>query len=211
MRTLLVPLDPGGCREAATIDRDTATGLLVAFVLVGAMAGVFLYERAQFHTYDVAWEAREHTMLTDAGTLDEGASNTHTFQATANRIASVEVEVTWEDDVGDPDTLEVSIDGPGDALQGDASGASSPLTVTIPVHDEPNTTTVAGRSPENARTQLNDTAAWTTGQGEWTVTVTLVSAPGETVAGQETEADGTQDYDVTLTVHRWTPTLQPRS
>lgn len=193
------------------IPRDTTMGLLAAFVLVGAMGGVFLYERGQFDTYDVTWEAQEHSRQSDGGTLTEGRSATHTFEAGAFRMAEVVVEVEWEDDVGDPDTLEVSLNGPGDVLQGDASSASSPLPITVPVREEPNTTTVAARSLDMARTQLNDTAAWTTGQGGWTVTVTLASAPGDTVAGQETQADGNQAYDVTLTVHRWTPTLQLRS
>lgn len=193
----------------AGLNRDTAVGIVGAIVLVAAMAGVFFYERSQFSTYEIDWQTQEAGTESDDGSLDEGSSEEHLFTADAEGLSTVRVTLTWTDDVGQPDTFEVTVQGPDGTTSEPVEGASSPLEVEVPIHEAPESTTATGRSLEDARDQANASASWTDGTGDWTVTVTLVDAPGEQtpIGGQETTADGSQDYDITFTYERWAPSL----
>lgn len=195
----------------AGLNRDTAVGIVGAIVLVAAMAGVFFYERSQFSSYEVAWQAQEAGTASDDGSLDEGASQDHTFTADGEGLSTVRVTLTWTDDVGQPDTFEVTVQGPNGTYSDSDDGASSPLEVEVPIHEAPDTTTATGRSLEDARDQANASATWTDGTGDWTVTVTLVDAPGEQtpVGGQETDPDGSQEYELAFSYERWEPSLAP--
>lgn len=187
-------------------NRDTAVGMVGAVVLIAAMGGVFFYERGQFDTYEVSWETAEVLSEPASGTLDEGDAADHSFSTEEERLSTVTVSLSWSDDAGDPDTLELAVQGPEGEHADSAEDSSSPLEVEVPIQEAPDTSTATGRSIEDARDQLNDSASWTNGTGDWTVTVTLVEAPG----GQlPTEEDGSQDYEVTFTVERWEPSLAP--
>lgn len=192
---------------ASGLNRDTAIGMLGAAVLIAAMAGVFFYERSQFDTYDVDWSQQEAGSDSASGTLDEGGSNSHAFTADGERLSQVTVTLSWSDDAGQPDTLELIVQGPNGTYSDSAEGSSSPLEVEIPIRDEPGPSTTTARSLEDARDQLNETATWTNGTGEWSVTVALLDAPGDQTPVGE---DGSQEYDVSFTYDRWEPALQPR-
>lgn len=182
-------------------------------MLVAAMSGVFFYERSQFSTYEVDWQSQQAGTTTEGGSLDEGASQDHTVTIDAERLSTVRVRLTWSDDVGEPDTFELAVNGPNGTYSGGDASASSPLEVEVPIHEDPGTTTASGRSLEDAHGQANATASWTDGTGAWTVTVTLANAPGEQapVADAETTEDGSQDYQVTVIYEQWTPSLQDES
>lgn len=193
-------------------NRDTAVGLAGAAVLIAAMAGVFFYERAQFGTYAVAWEQTEAGSVLEGGTLEEQASQSYTFTADADRLSRIVLTLSWTDDVGDEDTFEVAYEGPNGTYADTMEATSSPLVIEVPIHEAPGTSTVTARGAEDARAQLNTSASWTNGTGDWTVTVTLVDAPGEQapIGGQETDPDGSQDYELAFTYERWEPSLTPR-
>lgn len=184
------------------IDRDTATGIAGALVLIAAMGGVFFYERAQFDTYEVDWEMATVNETSATGELDEGGSAEHTFTVEAERLAEVRAEVAWQGDEGDPDTFEVAVAGPEEDLSAETSGDASPIEAAVPISEEPETDTATGRSLEDARAQLNASESWSDGSGEWTITVTLAEAPGTGLPGGE---DGSQAYEITVEADRWEP------
>jgi hypothetical protein len=187
------------------IDKDTAVGLTAAVILVAAMAGVFLYERAQFQEYQVTWEPSSVQDLEDSRTLAGGESETYSVTATTTGMARFRLELTWTDGNGEADTFAVDVESPGGTTIQETA-ASSPIEVSTDVNPEPNATTVSARSADEARQQANETVTSTAGQGNWTATVTLEDAPGTEgtggVAGQE---DGANEYDVAIAVDRWMP------
>ena len=193
-------------------NKETLTGLLGAVVLVAAMIGVFFYERGQFHEYDVTWQQApsETAQQAQGATLSTGEAADHTFTLQAPSLATVEVTVTWTDDGGDPDTFQVLVEGP-DGRSGNAQGSQGELVVEVPVAETPTATSAVGRNEEAAREMLLSQVATGQGQGTWTVTVTLEAAPGATtpVGGAETQADGANDYEVTLQPLVWDPVLEP--
>lgn len=191
---------------ASGTNRDTAVGMVGAVVLIAAMGGVFFYERGQFQTYEVSWETAEVVSESASGTLDEGDSAAPNFSVEEERLSTATASLSWSDDAGGADTFRLTVEGPNGTYSDTDEVSSSPLEVEVPIQEAPDTSTATGRSIEDARNQLNDSASWTNGTGDWTVTVTLVDAPG----GQlPTEEDGSQDYDVTFTVERWEPSLVP--
>lgn len=190
-------------------NRDTAVGVVGAMVLVAAMAGVFFYERSQFDTYQVDWSQQAAGGETQTGDLDEGNSQSHSLTVDAERLSTVSVALSWSDDVGEPDTLELVVQGPNGTYADSIEDSSSPLELAFDVHEQPDVSTATGRSLEDAREQVNASTSWTNGTGEWTATVTLVDAPGQQAAGQQMSADGSQEYEVALTYEQWAPSLTP--
>lgn len=188
--------------------KDTIVGVTAAVILVAAMAGVFLYERAQFQEYPVTWEAAPVQSLEDGRTLSEGESQTYPLEATTKGMAHLRAELTWTDGNGEADTFAVDVESPGGSTVQE-SAASSPIEAQVDVNPEPDTSTVSARSADEARQQANSSVTSTEGQGNWTVTVTLESAPGTQgtggVGGQE---DGANDYSLEVVVERWTPRIE---
>lgn len=199
----------GGTGLGIPFDRETAIGAVGAAILIAAMAGVFFYERSQFDDHDVSWRQAEAGTASRSGSLEEGSSQSYTFTADADRLSTVRVSLAWSDDAGQPDTFEVAVQASSGTYTGGGEALSSPLEVSVPIHEAPETTTTTGRSIEEAQHRLNETATWTNGTGDWSVTVTLVSAPGQQIGGQETVSDGNQDYELTFTYERWEPSLAP--
>lgn len=194
---------------APETNREAIVGAVGTAVLVAAMVGLFFYERAQFEAYEVSWTQREADDGTRSGTLEAGASESYTFTASEQRLAGVSAALTWSDDAGAPDTFELAIQGPNGTYQQTAEGDASPLEIEIPVKETPETTKMTARSLEGARQQVNASASWTNGTGEWSMTVTLVSAPGDQIAGQEAMEDGSQSYELTFAYDRWVAALMP--
>lgn len=188
--------------------KDTVVGVAAAVILVAAMAGIFLYERAQFQEYPVTWEPAPVQSLGDGRTLSEGGSETYTLEATTTGMARLRAELTWTDGNGEADTFAVDVESPGGATVQE-SAASSPIEVQVDVNPEPDVATAYGRNPDEARHQANASVTSTGGQGNWTVTVTLEDAPGTQgtggVGGQE---DGANDYSLEVAVDRWMPRVE---
>lgn len=198
--------------EGTGLNRDTLTGILGAVVLVAAMAGVFLYERGQFQEYALDWQMSETgTQDFPGSTLQEGNSDSHTVIIEDGTLSRVRATVTWTDDVGEPDTLNVDVEGPGDEMAGSDSGSSSPLEATADVTEAPSMATASGRTAADAEEQAANAVASEAGQGTWTITVTLESAPGEPDDGipvTEEAADGSQSYSLTVAWDVWDPVAQ---
>lgn len=197
-------------------NRDALVGILGAAILVAAMAGVFLYERGQFQEYAVQWEMQEAGASDPmSGNLDQGDSGPHSVTLSAEdlpegrALAQVRATVEWTDDVGDPDTFSVAVQGPGDLGTDPVDGDSSPVTAEAGVHAEPEMTTASGRTAEDAADQAAATLGAERGLGEWTVEVTLEDAPGDPggPGGVNSQPDGSNSYTLTVAWDVWEPVV----
>lgn len=191
--------------EAPGWNRDTTIGVVGSLVLIAAMAGVFLYERGQFDDYTITWGTAEGVLASDDGTLSQGASQSFEAVVAHEGVARVRAVVTWTDDAGDPDTFEVVVRDPGGAEVDRQSGSSGEVMAEATVTEAPARTSVAARSPEDARDQAMAGLDASAGQGTWTVEVLLVEAPGTTLPGANVEAaaDGSNDFDVEVVLVTW--------
>lgn len=197
--------------------RDTIVGVVGAAVLVAAMAGVFAYERSQFQEYDVSWSTAQAGQTNHSDiSLSEGQSETFNVSLAADdlpdgrALAAVEATATWEDDVGQADTVRVAVDGPGNRSAGPQEDDGGSVTVRVDVADEPDATTASGRSPDDAEDQATSGLDAEQGLGEWVVTVELADAPGEADDDNpvtDEESDGTEDVDLTIAWHAWEPSV----
>lgn len=164
------------------MNRDVVVGIAWAVGLVLVMGGVFTYE---YLTYDPGPLEPVETVETQKGTLDEGNSRDYTFAVVGENLGTIQVELTWTDDLGDADRFELTVlDGAGEevARQGANSGV---IEVMIPIEEAP----ASGSMPD----------AWE-GELTWTVQVNLLSAPGAAgPVGPLDEADGSQSYSLTFT------------
>lgn len=191
------------------MNRDTWTGILAAAALVAAMVGVFFYEQARFEDeqgqeYTIDWQMVEAEATSVDGTaLNAAGSRDHMFPVTANGVAHVRSELAWSDAVGANDEFKIELKGAPPGFTVDPKeGTTSPLSLEIPVNAEPTTTRVRGQTEEEAR--ANAGADLAAGQGNWTITVRLVSAPG----GQlPTQTDGSNAYTLTFSYDVWDPQL----
>ncbi len=191
-------------------NRDTWTGIAGALILLAAMAGVFLYERGQFHEYEVSWSASEAGTMTETGTLAEGDTATFTLVVPegAGIVANVRASLTWTDNDGEPDTFSLALAPPGESASESDTSQRGSIAISVPVNDQPATTTAAARSAEDAQEQTAQ-APTEEGIGPWEVTVTLVSAPGEMLpGGTEVQPDGSNGYTLTLTYDVWQPEVR---
>lgn len=201
-------MEAGGSEAGSGWNRDTVVGVAAALVLVGAMAGVFLYERSQFDEYPVTWETTTSATLEETASLGEGDERSHELAASAAGISHVDATLTWTDDVGDPDSFTLTLEAPNGSTTSD-SGDGGEIQLASGVTPAPDVSSVAGRSPDEAREQANGTVDSTKGQGSWTATVSLDEAPGtdQAVGGQE---DGANDYNVEVDVEVWEPRIPTR-
>lgn len=197
-------------------NRDTLVGILGAAVLVAAMAAVFAFERSRFQEYDVTWSMEEAGPRTMNGTLDEGDTDPYTVTLSAEDLpegramAQVRATVEWSDDVGDPDTFSVTVEGPGNESAGPTEDDGGSVAIEAMVIAEPDATTASGRSPEDAEDQAAAKLDAEQGIGEWTVEVTLEEAPGEPDDGNpvtDEESDGSNDYTLTVAWDVWEPSV----
>lgn len=199
-------------------NRDTLFGILTAAVLMAAMAGVFLYERAQFETYEVLW-ATEEAGSTDplSGNLNQGDAETHAVTLSAadlpqdRALAQIRATVTWSDDAGDPDTFSVTIDGPDGQNGGPTSSESGSASAQAGVITDLEATTAAARNAEDAAAAAAASLDSAQGLGEWVVTVELTDAPGEPDDDNpltDEQADGANGYTLTIAWDVWEPDVQ---
>lgn len=195
-------------QAGSRFNKDTVVGVTAAVILVAAMAGVFLYERAQFQEYAVSWERQSVQTEEFSQTLSEGDSATHAVEATTSGMARLRAELTWSDGVGQADTFTLAVEAPN-GTSVDDSGDSGTIELTPTVTPKPDLETASGRSLAEARQQVNASLSSTAGQGNWTVTVTLDDAPGTSgTGGVGSQEDGAQDYTLTVDVERWTARLE---
>lgn len=179
------------------MERETVVGIAWAVGLLLAMGGVFAYEAATFEmdTYDVSW-GLEEASESGNGQLDEGASDDLEFQVSGQDLAGVLVRLSWGD--GD-DTFQVTLAGPG-GVSKTADGVGGSLEVRVPAGDAREGGEVEAVDEDHAISQFEAGSPYD-GTAAWTVTITLLDAPGQSVGGVELQEDGSEAYDFTF-VHQ---------
>lgn len=193
------------------MNRDTLTGIVGALVLVAAMAGVFFYERGQFHEYTITWEAgEENSDTTNGGPMSHGGQQGHTFGVPAvndGLVKDITVHVTW--DTNTDDEFGVDVTGPDGTTKSSRDTGGS-VTVVVPVQDAPPATTIADRDPDAALAQvwnaMNETALQA-GQGSWDIVVTLHDAMRPNEIEVLDPEEGENEYQLTFTRSTWEPVV----
>lgn len=187
------------------MDRDTANGIVVAGLIVAAMVGVFWYESTQFGEFAVTWTVSEMQIAERSASLAAGQSADIEAVASGGAISAVRVTLSWSDDIGAADRFRLAVQGPAGFEGASREGDAGPLTITVPVRDVPETMTVPARSAGDAEDIAARQHASDAGEGTWRATVTLLSAPGTTTGGVETQPDGNNGYTVSVTLVTFAP------
>jgi hypothetical protein len=195
------------------MNRDLWVGLAGAALLVGAMTGVFAYERAQFKDYEVRWNESEPVVLAgQAGRLQRGnvAGHHFTINATDALVARVLVEATWTENTDDKFRIDIAAP---DWAQGASEAAHGRVRHEAWATAQPNSTRVPDRTEAGAVGQARAALPVEEGRGSgnWTVLVTLVDgarAPSfPSLPGSSTPVENSYRIGFTYTV--WQPWVGP--
>lgn len=150
------------------MNRDTLTGVVGALVLVGAMVGVFLYERANAAEAGIGNPSDSPLPLVNAtapgpsttGVAALGGDTTKVLPISQGNLTRVAFTVTWTATNG-KNTLQVRVEPPagaGPAVESEAEDDGSlEVAVTLP---------------------SNLTAPHQAGTGDWKVTVAYLRGTG---------------------------------
>lgn len=150
--------------------------------------------------YGVDWSIDQGPSTVREDELEEGRNDTYTFELERANLTTVSINLSWEDDVGEPDRFSLWVAPPEGEPKTNTS-SNETVTLRFPIQDPPALDTVEALDREEARTRLNEEAS-TDGQGTWRVRVTLEEAPGRRPIPQapslETQPDGANSYEVTF-------------
>ncbi len=176
-----------------------ALALLLATIILGSLA----LETVRMEDYPVNWVAEESYTDTISETLAEGEATSTLAQANATGLRAFRAELTWTDDVGSADRFRLTIVAPDGTEVGQREGQSGRITLEVPIQPPPEIDEVSARDAEEAELFARSYLDPEAGQGNWTVLVELLEAPGENTAGMETEPDGSNAFElqVRITTH----------
>lgn len=175
-----------------------ALGLALALVGVLALTGGEAEDRPL--AYDVAWLVEQGPATTREDELEEGRSQTYTFDVRQANVTNVSVRLDWDDDVGQPDTFTVEVRPPEDPAAVNTS-ENETIDLRFAVGQAPRLAVLEATNRSQARDRVAEEAS-SAGQGSWEIEVTLEDAPGHRpLPGTqlETEPDGANDYELTFT------------
>jgi hypothetical protein len=194
-----------GLRAFRRVRSDRLLGVVgLLLVLVGTTL-IFTWEKPPpvEKKFGVEWPLTTHVLPDKAGRrLVEGSPSGSTEATTMTvpslNVTAVTITLTWEDDVGktaiEGDRLELEVKGPpgtnvsfkrnDTGLRGPTAGN---ISVTLPLSGIPDIASVAANSEAKARAAVGLRTNHT-GTGDWTMTVRLLSAPGE-VKNENARAD----------------------
>lgn len=161
------------------MSRDRVVSVVGATILVLALAGVVRFELGQREGYDVAFPVRAQALPGASGALQEGASAPAPLTLALPNVTRLELVLTWADDVGAPDTFQLTLTSPegvARTAQGDA-GRLALAFEGIAVAPPP---LVLTGSEASVRERLDGYAS-RAGEGAWVALVALLDA-GDQVA-----------------------------
>lgn len=178
-------------------------------VLVASIIGVALYDEEGDQTFTISWEEGDAQELEPQE--ESGGAGEFSFTAPVNgtniATATFSVDVQADGLQVNDDTVEVAVSGP-DGLSGDCSfqitggsqSASGSCDAEVDVTEQPTGFSVDAPNRTAAQEEATEQVGSTTGNGEWSVTVTISG-------GQEIQEPS---YTVTLTpqISLWTPQAQ---
>lgn len=175
-------------------------GLGVGALLIAAMVGLFFYERAQFGEYPIEWQVTEAGTVSDAGELEAGGEDSFTYTVLVDDLHRTRARLSWTDDVGEPDRFKLELRGPDGEIVASQEADTGSIELTVEVNPLPEVASAPGRDPGDAEAQAQALYGTSSGTGDWTVVVTLLSAPGTMLPGSGVEAqpDGSNGFDLTF-------------
>lgn len=196
------------------MERRTVILAAAGVLLVAALAGVLWVEAEEgpepVVAFPVDWETERSTPVTHEDELEEGGSETYEFRVEAANLTRIEARLVWEDDAGAPDRFRLNLTTP----QGRTMSNESPngtVALDADVSAVPGERTVNATGLAEARETAQRRHGTDAGQGTWTVTVTLVSAPGQRpVPGSqlEIEEDGSNSYQLGFSYETYAAQVQ---
>lgn len=191
------------------MNKDTVVGILGAVILVAAMVGIFYYEGTQAPgatgtpggggaggAGSGAFRLANATLTGGSGNLAAGGTQDISVNVTQQNVASTTFTLTWTDEANlpqnAPDEFRIVVTPPGGGAPREATGTTSPLTVSF--------TNVNGQ-PASATA-----APSTNGTGTWMVTVELVTVGqpgGLPLPGQVPVSDQGNSFDLAASASYW--------
>ena len=165
------------------MDRQAKVGIAGAALLLVALILVLTVESQGVDdpvlSYPVTWPVSEAGATTQEGRLTEGESTTIGIDLPTFNVTTVEVVLTWSDDVGEPDAFNLTVVGPTGELTATAASDTGEARVRFDVAEPPSVSEVRGLSPANAGARLAAEETTAAAIGTWQVTIELSSAPGQ--------------------------------
>lgn len=184
------------------MERDAVIGIAGGVVLVAALVVVLVAESGSAPetqlTYPVQWLEAEAGTTREEQQLAEGEQAQLQFGLPARNVTTVELLLQWTDDSGNPDTFNLSVEGPGGEPVAVASSDTGEIVLRFELNPLPAATNVRATDQTAAARQLVQDHASDDGRGTWTATVTLASAPGQRPVPQvpdlEVQPDGSNNF-----------------
>lgn len=196
------------------MERRTVILAAAGVILLAALAGVLWAEAeegpAPVVAFPVEWSTERSTPVSHEDELEEGESETYEFPVEADNVTRIEARLVWEDDAGAPDRFRLNLTTPQGRTLSNAS-PNGTVAISLNVSEVPDENTVNASGLAEAREASQRRHATTAGQGTWTATVTLTSAPGQRpVPGSEVEIeeDGSNSYQLGFSFETYAAEVQ---
>lgn len=191
-------------------------GIVGGAVLLVGMIGVFLYEAQNAPTpnltFPVRWSVDDGSQVQRNGELEEDEEQDFSFDLPRPNATRVQIQLTWEDDVGQPDRFNLTITNPATQQTETFSSDNGTISVTYPLNPVPEVANVTAAEASQARQMIADEHTGQLGQATWPATVTLVSAPGQRPVPQagsiETQPDGENSFRISFSFEIYRGTVQ---
>jgi len=186
------------------MDRRVIVGAVAVLVLAGTLVTVLVFQSDNAEVssleYPVSWPVQPGAERTKSGELQENESAQHKFELSTRNVTRIAVTLEWTDDGGDPDKFELSVQPPDGEPRTNAS-KNETIQMTFERAEVPTVENFMAPNRSAAHDSMTDRAT-SQGQGNWSVEVTLTSAPGQRPIDDapdlETEPDGSNSYELTL-------------
>lgn len=200
------------------MERTVLVGVAGGVLLAATLVGVLYLEAGDAPepslAFELAWSTEQGPSATQSGTLQEGENATLPAAVQEPNVTEVEVRLVWQDDVGDRDRFRLNVTPPEGAMRTNTS-RNGTVVLRFPFASVPNATQINASSRPAARELVAERFGTTAGVGNWTVQVTLVSAPGQRPVSEapqlETEPDGENTYRLRFSYDRYVGTLSRAS
>ena len=194
------------------VKKDMVVGIVGTVILVAAMVGVFNYEagRGGGQSWRVSWSEAEEAGPQAEGTAQAGGTAIEDLNVTAANVTRATFTLTWTDDVGAPDTFNLTISAPDGTMRW-AEGSNGEVEVVFEgLAPMPGEMTFLAATQEEAEARAARDATTFNAVGVWGASVLLASAPGTVSPGGgiELPPDGANAWTLTVTLTTYRPSVE---
>lgn len=187
-------------------------GIVGTVILVAAMVGVFKYEagRGGGQSWRVTWTEGAEDGPQAQGTTQAGGTTVEELNVSAANVTRITFTLRWTDDVGAPDTFNLTIGGP-DGQAYSAEGSNGEVSVTVEgLAPTPGEMRLLAATQAEAESRVARDATTRAADGVWGASVKLVTAPGllAPAGGVEVQPDGANAWTLTATLTTYRPAFE---